>query len=95
MTQRNKLIVGAVVVLGAYYLYDRNKKMKALAEVKAGAEAVAQARKESGRLQEANATLRANAVMGTTKAKEMGENLSDFEMKPAPEKVFFQGDLKI
>ena len=38
MTQRNKLIVGAVVVLGAYYLYDRNKKMKALAEAKAGAE---------------------------------------------------------
>jgi hypothetical protein len=38
MTKRNKLIVGAVVVLGAYYLYDRNKKMKALAESKAGAE---------------------------------------------------------
>jgi len=41
MTQRNKLIVGAVVVLGAYYLYDRSKKMKAVADLKAGAEAPA------------------------------------------------------
>ena len=38
MTKRNKLIVGAVVILGALYLYDRNKKMKAVAELKAGAE---------------------------------------------------------
>ena len=38
MTQRNKLIVGAVVVLGVYYLYDRSKKMKAVADLKAGAE---------------------------------------------------------
>jgi len=41
MTQRTKLIVGAVVVLGAYYLYDRNKKMKAVSDLKAGAEAPA------------------------------------------------------
>ena len=40
MTNRNKLIVGAVVVLGALYLYDRSKKMKALAELKANAEKV-------------------------------------------------------
>jgi hypothetical protein len=39
MTNRNKLIVGAVVVLGAFYLYDRSKKMKALAELKAKADA--------------------------------------------------------
>lgn len=38
MTNQNKLIVGAVVVLGAYYLYDRNKKMKAVSDLKAGAE---------------------------------------------------------
>jgi hypothetical protein len=38
MTKQNKLIVGAVVVLGAYYLYDRNKKMKAVSDLKAGAE---------------------------------------------------------
>ena len=38
MTKQNKLIVGAVVVLGAYYLYDRSKKMKAVADLKAGAE---------------------------------------------------------
>jgi hypothetical protein len=40
MTQRNKLIVGVVVVLGAYYLYDRNKKMKAVSDLKAGAETI-------------------------------------------------------
>ena len=38
MTKQNKLIVGAVVVLGAYYLYDRNKKMKAVSDLKAGAD---------------------------------------------------------
>jgi len=38
MTNQNKLIVGAVVVLGAYYLYDRSKKMKAVSDLKAGAE---------------------------------------------------------
>jgi hypothetical protein len=37
MTKQNKLIVGAVVVLGVYYLYDRNKKMKVVADLKAGA----------------------------------------------------------
>ena len=42
MTNQNKLIVGAVVVLGAYYLYDRNKKMKASAELKAGADVKAE-----------------------------------------------------
>ena len=42
MTKQNKLIVGAVVVLGAYYLYDRNKKMKAVADLKAGAEVKAE-----------------------------------------------------
>jgi hypothetical protein len=41
MTQKNKLIVGGVVVLAlAYYLYDRNKKMKAKEELVAGAETV-------------------------------------------------------
>ena len=38
MTKTNKLIVGAVVVLGAFYLYDRNRKMKAVAQAKADAE---------------------------------------------------------
>jgi hypothetical protein len=38
MTKRNKLIVGAVVVLGVLFLLDRNKKMKAVAELKAQAE---------------------------------------------------------
>jgi len=37
MTKQNKLIVGAVVVLGVYYLYDRNKKMKVVADLKMGA----------------------------------------------------------
>lgn len=39
MTNTNKLIIGAVVVLGVLYLYDRNKKMKAAAELKAQQEA--------------------------------------------------------
>jgi hypothetical protein len=38
MTKTNKLIVGAVVVLGALYLYDRNRKMRAVAQAKADAE---------------------------------------------------------
>ena len=39
MTEKNKLIVGGVVVvLVAYYLYDRNKKMKAKQDLVAGAE---------------------------------------------------------
>lgn len=38
MTKTNKLIVGAVVVLGAFYLYDKNRKMKAVAQAKADAE---------------------------------------------------------
>jgi hypothetical protein len=38
MTKQNKLIVGAVVVLVVYYLYDRNKKMKTVSDLKAGAE---------------------------------------------------------
>jgi hypothetical protein len=41
MTEKNKLIVGGVVVvLVAYYLYDRNKKMKAKQDLVAGAESV-------------------------------------------------------
>jgi hypothetical protein len=39
ITNTNKLIIGAVVVLAAFYLYDRNKKMKAAAEAEAQAKA--------------------------------------------------------
>jgi hypothetical protein len=39
MTSKTKKIVGVVVVLGVlYYLYDRNKKMKAKEELVAGAD---------------------------------------------------------
>lgn len=38
MTNRNKLIVGAVVLVGAYYLYDRSRKTKAVEELKSQAE---------------------------------------------------------
>jgi len=45
MTNKNKLIVGGVlVVLVGYYLYDRNKKMKEVARLKALADADAEAR---------------------------------------------------
>lgn len=41
MTQKNKLIVGAVVVLGAYYLYTKNKTKSEVADLKDGADAPA------------------------------------------------------
>ena len=41
MTQKNKLIVGAVVVLGAYYLYTKNKAKSEVADLKDGADAPA------------------------------------------------------
>jgi hypothetical protein len=37
MTKQNKLIVGAVVVLGAYYLYSKNKTKMEVADLKMGA----------------------------------------------------------
>jgi len=37
MTNQNKLIVGAVVVLGAYYLYTKNKAKMEVADLKMGA----------------------------------------------------------
>lgn len=40
MTKQNKIIVGAVVVLAVYYLYDRNRKMKTVADLKDGANLV-------------------------------------------------------
>ena len=61
MTNKNKLIVGAVVVLGAFYLYDRSKKMKALAELKA--KAVAEAKAQAIREEKALGTKR---PMGST-----------------------------
>lgn len=48
MTKKNKLIVGAVVVvLVAYYLYDRNRKMQEVAKMKAGAEAKPEAKPDT------------------------------------------------
>lgn len=38
MTQKTKVIVGAVVVLGALYLYDRSRKMKAKEDLVSGAD---------------------------------------------------------
>jgi hypothetical protein len=34
MTKRTKLIVGAVVVLGAYYLYSKNKTKREIEDLK-------------------------------------------------------------
>ncbi len=85
MTQRNKLIVGAVVVLGALYLYDRNKKMKA------GAEATPLV---TGGIKPPS-TNKPDLFQNTLKADAIKLEESNFAMKPAPEKVFFQGDLKI
>jgi hypothetical protein len=38
MSKQTKLIVGAVVVLGAYYLYTKNKTKMEVADLKEGAE---------------------------------------------------------
>jgi hypothetical protein len=38
MTKKTKLIVGAVVVLGAFYLYTKNKAKSEVADLKAGAD---------------------------------------------------------
>lgn len=40
MKKQNKIIVGAVVLLAVYYLYDRNRKMKKVADLKEGANLV-------------------------------------------------------
>jgi hypothetical protein len=63
MTNRNKLIIGGVVVLGAFYLYDRSKKMKALAELKAKAQAE-EVRKEQIREEKALGTKRPIGTVG-------------------------------
>jgi len=39
MIQNNKLVVYGVVALLAYYLYDRNRKMRLVADLKDGANA--------------------------------------------------------
>ena len=38
MTKQNKLIVGAVVVLGVYYLYAKNKAKNEVSDLKSGAD---------------------------------------------------------
>ena len=58
ITNTNKLIIGAVVVLAAFYLYDRNKKMKAAAEAEAQAQAEAEAKAERGKMEKALSTKR-------------------------------------
>jgi hypothetical protein len=40
MTKQNKLIIGAVVVLGAYYLYSKNKTKNEVSDLKDGADNV-------------------------------------------------------
>ena len=72
MTQRNKLIVGAVVVLGAYYLYDRNKKMQEVARLKA--QVIAEAQAEA--LADANRVKKISLIESTFKTDEVtGKNV--------------------
>ena len=70
MTNRNKLIIGGVVVLGAFYLYDRSKKMKALAELKAKAQAE-EVRKEQIREEKALGTKRPINAVGLNTVQEI------------------------
>jgi hypothetical protein len=70
MTNRNKLIIGGVVVLGAFYLYDRSKKMKALAELKAQADAE-KVREEKIREEKALGTKRPINAVGLNTVQEI------------------------
>jgi hypothetical protein len=47
MTKQNKLIVGGVVLVALLFLYDRNKKMKEMAMMKAKADELAQNQRET------------------------------------------------
>ena len=65
MTNRNKLIVGGVVVLGVLFFLSRYKKMRAVAELKAKA----QAKEKFIRDQKALATKRPPNVVGALDIK--------------------------
>jgi len=47
MTKTNKLIVGGVVLVALLFLYDRNKKMKEMAMMKAKADELAENQREA------------------------------------------------
>lgn len=47
MTKTNKLIVGGVVLVALLFLYDRNKKMKEVAMMKAQADMLAENQRET------------------------------------------------
>jgi hypothetical protein len=47
MTKTNKLIVGGVVLVALLFLYDRNKKMKEMAIMKAQADVLAENQRET------------------------------------------------
>lgn len=68
MTKTNKLIVGAVVVLGAFYLYDRNRKMKAVAQAKADAEEFSRVQRKEDK---ALATTRPMGAVGLNTVQEI------------------------
>jgi hypothetical protein len=68
MTNRNKLIVGAVVVLGALYLYDRNRKMRAVAQAKADAEELSRVQRKEDK---ALATTRPIGAVGLNTIQEI------------------------
>ena len=58
MTKQNKLIVGGVVLVALLFLYDRNKKMKEVAMMKAQAQAEADEKKTQA--EETKAITKAN-----------------------------------
>ena len=55
MTKTNKLIVGGVVLVALLFLYDRNKKMKEVAMMKAQAQAQAEADEKKTQAEETKA----------------------------------------
>ena len=53
MTKQNKLIVGGVVLVALLFLYDRNKKMKEMAIMKAQADILAENQREAKAIKKA------------------------------------------
>lgn len=80
MTQRTKLIVGAVVLLGAYYLYDRNKKMNTVSDLKEGADLPPPPPLVTMPTIQAKETLQVNPST-LTLADDVGKKFSNFDGK--------------
>jgi high-affinity Fe2+/Pb2+ permease len=76
MTKQNKLIVGGVVLVALLFLYDRNKKMKEVAMMKAQADMLAENQRETKAITKAgfNKAKGDNTVLGNLGLPTMVDN---------------------